>query len=135
LLYERSSQAEFLRPTVITLVYGLGFGMLLVLFLVPAVLAVQADLGRQFRALRRGLGAQAAPRARGLLWGAGVVIALWFSATLGWFIATGAALGPLPNAGIGAAFGLFLGGTVVVLIAVYALGIMVLRAGPSGRSG
>jgi len=135
LLYERSSQAEFLRPTVITLVYGLGFGMLLVLFLVPAVLAVQADLGRQFRALRRGLGAQAAPRARGLLWGAGVVIALWFSATLGWFIATGAALGPLPNAGIGAAFGLFLGGAVVVLIAVYALGIMVLRAGPSGRSG
>jgi multidrug efflux pump subunit AcrB len=135
LLYERSSQAEFLRPTVITLVYGLGFGMLLVLFLVPAVLAVQADLGRQFRALRRGLGAQAAPRARGLLWGAGAVIALWFSATLGWFIATGAALGPLPNAGLGAAFSLFMGGAVVVLIAVYALGIMVLRAGPSGRSG
>ena len=31
LLYENSSQAQFLRPTVITLVYGLGFGMLLVL--------------------------------------------------------------------------------------------------------
>jgi multidrug efflux pump subunit AcrB len=53
LLYEGSSQAEFLKPTVITLVYGLGFGMLLVLVLVPAVLAIQADLGKRVRALRR----------------------------------------------------------------------------------
>lgn len=53
LLYERSSQAEFLKPTVITLVYGLGFGMVLVLVLVPAVLAIQADLGKRVRALRR----------------------------------------------------------------------------------
>lgn len=36
LLYEGSSHAQFLRPTVITLVYGLGFGMLLVLLVVPA---------------------------------------------------------------------------------------------------
>ena len=41
LLYERSSQAQFLKPTVITLVYGLGFGMLLVLLVVPALIAAQ----------------------------------------------------------------------------------------------
>ncbi|MDJ0993417.1 MAG: efflux RND transporter permease subunit [Dinoroseobacter sp.] len=55
LLYEGSQQAQFLRPTVITLVYGLGFGMLLVLVLVPAVMAMQNDIGRQFDALRRSL--------------------------------------------------------------------------------
>jgi multidrug efflux pump subunit AcrB len=55
LLFERSSQAEFLKPTVITLVYGLGFGMVLVLIAVPAVMAVQSDVGRQVRALRRAL--------------------------------------------------------------------------------
>ncbi|MCP1168093.1 efflux RND transporter permease subunit, partial [Limimaricola sp. ASW11-118] len=52
LLYEGSIQAEFLKPTVITLVYGLGFGMFLVLLVVPALIAVQADLGRATRALR-----------------------------------------------------------------------------------
>ena len=31
LLYEQSQQAQFLKPTVITLVYGLGFGMVIVL--------------------------------------------------------------------------------------------------------
>ncbi|MGL4236459.1 efflux RND transporter permease subunit, partial [Tabrizicola sp.] len=53
LLYERSSQAEFLKPTVITLVFGLGFGMVLVLIVVPAVMAIQADVSQALRALRR----------------------------------------------------------------------------------
>jgi multidrug efflux pump subunit AcrB len=53
LLYERSAQAEFLKPTVISLVYGLGFGLVLVLVVVPAILAIQADVARQFTALRR----------------------------------------------------------------------------------
>lgn len=55
LLYEGSSQAEFLKPTVITLVFGLGFGMVLVLVVVPALVAVQADAGLRLRALRRAL--------------------------------------------------------------------------------
>jgi multidrug efflux pump subunit AcrB len=55
LLYEGSSQAEFLKPTVITLVFGLGFGMVLVLVVVPALLAVQGDALRALTALRRGL--------------------------------------------------------------------------------
>ncbi|HSG57340.1 MAG TPA: efflux RND transporter permease subunit, partial [Paracoccaceae bacterium] len=46
LLYETSSQAQFLKPTVITLVYGLGFGMVLVLLLVPALMAIQQDVAR-----------------------------------------------------------------------------------------
>lgn len=59
LLYERSSQALFLKPTVVTLAYGLGFGMIVVLLVVPAVLAIGADLGRARHGFRRGLRTQA----------------------------------------------------------------------------
>ena len=55
LLFETSRQAQFLKPTVVTLCYGLGFGMVLVLLVVPALLAVQGDLRIAFRSLRRGL--------------------------------------------------------------------------------
>ena len=55
LLYENSSQAQFLRPTVITLVYGLGFGMLLVLLVIPSLVAMQGDLKRFFVAFCQGL--------------------------------------------------------------------------------
>ncbi|MCF3973838.1 efflux RND transporter permease subunit [Paracoccus salsus] len=55
LLYERSSQALFLKPTVVTLAYGLGFGMIVVLLVVPAVLGIGADLGRSRIGFRRGL--------------------------------------------------------------------------------
>jgi multidrug efflux pump subunit AcrB len=128
LLYERSSQAEFLRPTVITLVYGLGFGMFLVLLLVPAVLAVQADFGRQIRALRRGLRATAAPRTRRVLWGAMALIVVWFAATLGWFTVMGAALGPLP-ATAAAQFGVFMAGVLAVLAGTIALSLLAPRFG------
>ncbi|WP_371169456.1 efflux RND transporter permease subunit [Aliiroseovarius sp. 2305UL8-7] len=53
LLYEQSRQAQFLKPTVITLTYGLAFGMLLVLLVVPSLVAIQADFGRMLRALKR----------------------------------------------------------------------------------
>ncbi|MCK8464640.1 efflux RND transporter permease subunit [Aliiroseovarius sp. S1339] len=53
LLYESSRQAQFLKPTVITLTYGLGFGMVLVLLVVPALVAIQADMGRMVHALKR----------------------------------------------------------------------------------
>ncbi|PIE12887.1 MAG: acriflavine resistance protein B [Rhodobacterales bacterium] len=55
LLFETSRQALFLKPTVITLVYGLGFGFLLVLFVVPAIIAMQADVGQQIASLKRAL--------------------------------------------------------------------------------
>jgi multidrug efflux pump subunit AcrB len=141
LLYERSSQAEFLRPTVITLVYGLGFGLVLVLVLVPAILAVQADIGRQFRALRRGLrsrAAQARP-ARAILTGSALVLALWFVLTLGWVLVSGAMFAPIAGVlqarPMAAAFVLFMAGVVVVVGLAYGLGWLVLRRGQALKSG
>lgn len=79
LLYEASSEAEFLKPTVITLVYGLGFGMLLVLVMVPALMAVQGDLAAFWAALRRGV----ARGMRGPVRAAGAGIMAAFALTLG----------------------------------------------------
>ncbi len=53
LLFETSRQAQFLMPTVITLVYGLGFGVFLVLVVTPALVAVQRDIGILLRSSRR----------------------------------------------------------------------------------
>jgi multidrug efflux pump subunit AcrB len=53
LLLETSRQAQFLKPTAITLAYGLGFGVVLVVLLTPAMMAVQHDLGMQLKSLRR----------------------------------------------------------------------------------
>ncbi|KJZ18018.1 efflux RND transporter permease subunit [Loktanella sp. S4079] len=55
LLYEGSTQAEFLKPTVITLVFGLAFGFFLVLLVVPSVMAMQADIQSQIKAAKRAL--------------------------------------------------------------------------------
>ena len=98
LLYERSSQAEFLKPTVITLVFGLGFGMVLVLLVVPAIMAAQADVARAFAALRRGVlgGPQRLRRVLSVAV-AGIVLAalalpFWVAATgalPGWFARIG----------------------------------------------
>ncbi|MDM7459887.1 MAG: efflux RND transporter permease subunit, partial [Paracoccus sp. (in: a-proteobacteria)] len=79
LLYERSSQALFLKPTVVTLVYGLGVGMLIVLLVVPAVLVIGADIGRARQALRRG---RRADPLSGLLRGAGIAAGLAFAVTI-----------------------------------------------------
>jgi len=127
LLYENSSQAQFLKPTVITLCYGLGFGMVLVLLVVPALMAAQADVGRAIRAFRRALGARRAGglRRTGLL--AAGLAAAWFAATMGWTLATGAlpaalalpALAALPP--MAAAFLTFAAGLVLLAAALLAL--------------
>ena len=65
LLYEQSRQAQFLKPTIITLVYGLGFGLLLVLVVVPALVRIGRDIGAAIRAFRRAL--RAGRRRRALL--------------------------------------------------------------------
>ncbi|MEM7490908.1 MAG: efflux RND transporter permease subunit, partial [Pseudomonadota bacterium] len=122
LLYETSSQAQFLRPTVITLSYGLGFGMLLVLILVPAVLAMGEDTARLARALRRLLRLPARGRGRraGLMGLAlGTAVLLWGAATLGWTLATGAPALPLPIEGTAAAFAAFLAGTALLLLGAW----------------
>lgn len=117
LLFERSSQAIFLKPTVITLVYGLGFGMFIVLFVVPAVMAAQADAGRQVRAFRRALGARGGigPAVGALA----AAVAVAFAATLGWVAVTGALPAPLAGlagGGAGGALALFVGFTVALAL-------------------
>ncbi|MEO9684828.1 MAG: efflux RND transporter permease subunit [Tateyamaria sp.] len=131
LLYETSQQAQFLKPTIITLVYGLGFGMLLVLLVVPALVAVQHDFARQIKAMRRGLASPAASVRWGfmVMW---VLVLGWFSATLGhtmWF-------GNLPQeliavvpqvsemAAMPAALGLFSAGVLAFGAAAYVLSVL-----------
>jgi predicted RND superfamily exporter protein len=126
LLYEQSQQAQFLMPTVITLVYGLGFGMLLVLLVVPALIAAQHDVSRQITAMRRGVGA----RANGLAWslrGLWLVILAWGGVTLGYTIG----FGTLPDqittqvpmlANVSpmiSALGLFIAGCAILVLAAY----------------
>jgi multidrug efflux pump subunit AcrB len=82
LLYESSAQAQFLKPTVITLVYGLGFGMILILFIVPALIAMQMDVARQVTAMRRAL--QLPKRAKGI----GAATALGSLGAVGLFAGT-----------------------------------------------
>lgn len=53
LLFETSRQAQFLKPTVITLSYGLGVGLFLVILLIPALLAAQTDFGQSVQSGRR----------------------------------------------------------------------------------
>ncbi|MEM6760402.1 MAG: efflux RND transporter permease subunit [Pseudomonadota bacterium] len=128
LLYEGSVQAQFLKPTVITLVFGLGFGMVLVLFVVPALVAVQADVARLVLAMRRGLNAPAVALRWGLisLW---ALVLAWLGATLGHTFAlgglpdalagavpTGVALEPMPLA-----LALFAAGVLMAALVVYVL--------------
>jgi multidrug efflux pump subunit AcrB len=117
LLYETSTQAQFLKPTVITLVYGLGFGIVLVLVVVPALLASGQDIARALRAARRSLAGRAG---RGV-WPVrllAVLLAAWGAATLGAQIVTGAmALPGLPQAGgTSAAFVLFVAGALALTL-------------------
>lgn len=133
LLFERSQQAQFLKPTIITLVYGLGFGMVLVLLVVPALVAAQHDVARQVAAMRRGLRARARGLQLGLmaLW---LVILGWGTATMGVAVWSGTLYPPLSQtlsqfvpavAGMSvmpAAFLLFVGGAGVLALAGYVIG-------------
>ena len=140
LLYEQSQQAQFLKPTVITLVYGLGFGMVLVLLVVPALMAMQNDVSRHILALKRGLRAPVGSLRAGLL----VAVALllgWAGATLGWVVWTGALLpflaGVLPAAAVDAplvaALALFVAGAAALALAGYVVGAILQLARGSRR--
>ena len=128
LLYEQSSQAQFLKPTVITLVYGLGFGMFLVLLIVPSLMAIQDDLGRLTRTARRGLRFRHGG-VRVALGAASTMIVAWLAATMGAFAVTGTipqivqdAFGSTPFAGnitLMTSLGLFVAGAAVICLALY----------------
>ncbi len=92
LLYEGSQQAQFLKPTVITLVYGLGFGMLLVLIVVPALIAIQDDGLKALRALRRGVKSRRMRPAMTLM---AALHGAAFALTMGWVMITGTLWSPL----------------------------------------
>jgi len=127
LLTERSAQAQFLKPTVITLVYGLGFGMFLVLLVIPALVAIQHDVARYVAAFKRGI------KFRGMairVWLAlaFAVMLAWLGVTLGytaWFgqlpevLAQGPVAQVAPNF---AALGLFLVGAGALALVFYILG-------------
>nr|WP_309502955.1 efflux RND transporter permease subunit [uncultured Roseovarius sp.] len=142
LLFERSQQAQFLLPTVITLVYGLAFGMVIVLLVVPALMAAQNDLARQTQALRRGLRMRHRPIRLALGAGLGAVL-LWLGATMGAVIWTGSlpaplvALLPLPDgmSPLGAALLAFLGGAAALVLGLYVIMALAqgLRRQPAGQ--
>lgn len=121
LLYEGSSQAQFLKPTVITLVYGLGFGMVLVLMMVPALMAMQADVAKQTTAAKRALGRMGRSKLVGVASGLGALgIMGLFAATLGAQAVTGAPMLVIGGAtGLVAAAGVFLAGVAALLTTLY----------------
>jgi hypothetical protein len=109
---------------VITLVYGLGFGMVLVLLLVPALIAVQHDLRRRRQALRRMLGVRSRPLRAGA-WAVVALLLAWLGATLGVTAVTGALPAPV-LAALPMAAGL---APMTAALAVYAAGALALLAG------
>ncbi|MCF2871197.1 efflux RND transporter permease subunit [Octadecabacter sp. G9-8] len=134
LLYEGSSQAEFLKPTVVTLVYGLGFGMVLVLFIVPSLMAMQGDVGVQIGSAKRGF----TSKSRGIAIPTRIAVfgtAGLFAAIVAPMMLTGApwailgAVLPVLNSGVVMAMGIFLAVTLVWLLIVYiAMALLVGRA-------
>lgn len=116
LLYENSRQAQFLKPTVITFSYGLGFGFVLVLLVVPAIVVIQHDLSQRLRAFRR---ARHAPHMDRLVFACALAMAGIFAATLGVAIWQGAALLP--------AFGYFLTGEALAFAIFWLIGRGYLR--------
>ena len=127
LLYERSADAQFLKPTVITLVYGLGFGMLLVLLVVPALVAIQYDIGRQIDALRRGLRFRSGA-VRLMMLSAMALTLGWLGVTMGHVAVTGALAEPFATlplittlSPMLASFVLFIGVVAAFALVIYVL--------------
>ena len=125
----------------ITLVYGLAFGMILVLLVVPALVAMQRDVAQPLTALRRIL-ADSRSGLRGAMTLIQGVVLGWLAICLG----TPALTGRLPNLVTGllpaladqppirAGLILFLAGTLLFLLVVYLLGAAVISHKPARRS-
>jgi predicted RND superfamily exporter protein len=130
LLYETSRDAQFLKPTVITLTYGLGFGLVLVLLVVPALLAIGHDLGRNIRAARRAFASGVRAPGLGLALGvAALGMGVAFAVTLGSVIVTGAmpaALGAGTSAPV--ALGMFVAAAAAIALFVWILAALRLAA-------
>ena len=139
LMYETSRQALFLKPTVITLCFGLGFGLLVVLLVVPALVVVQKDVNRLFTSYRRGVfGARKGPH-RVIMTLATLASGGLLAATVGYLVVTGTlapwigslpVLGALP--GSMAAMAVLAVGLLGILVA--ALLLSAIAKPPSRRS-
>lgn len=108
----------------ITLVYGTAFGMVLVLLLVPAIIAIQSDVARQTASLRRAL--RSKPRElRGVMLAGAVAISALFAATLGYAALTGNLPGPLAALALASpmptALVLFIAGSLLIVLLLYAM--------------
>lgn len=136
LLNEGSAQAEFLKPTVITLVFGLGFGMVLVLLVVPSFIAIQRDVRTEFVALKRMM--TTGDRARGprsVVQATAFVSLLWGLVTIGSVIADGAMpaflISLIPQLevvnSLPIAMGVFVVGVVVVIALALVVGMVTIR--------
>ncbi|OUS04113.1 acriflavine resistance protein B [Rhodobacterales bacterium 52_120_T64] len=94
LLFETSQQAQFLRPTVITLVYGLGFGFFIVLLMVPSLFAVKHDISKLWPSLRRSLLGRRVPKKLRIgLVVTNLLILSLLSVTVGYFVLNGELIG------------------------------------------
>ncbi len=126
LLYEGSAQAQFLKPTVITLVYGLGFGMILVLLVVPSLIAIQQDVRREVTAFRRGLRFRDR-RVGGMITLGAVAVLGWLALTMGYAAVNGEMLAQIKALVPGlagfdpmlASMMLFLGGVAALSLVLY----------------
>lgn len=130
ILYEPSSQAQFLKPTVITLTYGLGFGFVLVLLVVPAIVAMQEDLRAQFRALRRVVGMRHRAPILALTNAlAGLAMLALFALSVVPVLLRGLPEAPFDLAGpLLQALGLFVAGSAAIAIVAWGISALVHRA-------
>ncbi len=134
LLYETSQQAQFLKPTVITLCYGLGFGMFLVLLVVPSLIVAQQDVGRMMRSLRRSATGPVSVPVRLLVLGAGLLSAAIVAGTMGVWAFSGTAL-PMVLAALPgmpdllASLLMMAGGLLAVLVLSWLIAIILTRPG------
>ncbi|WP_417270871.1 efflux RND transporter permease subunit [Celeribacter sp.] len=122
LLYEGSADAQFLKPTVVTLAYGLGFGMVIVLMMVPAIVAMQLDVGRAIASTRRSFNHPRRVGAVGAATGVAVVATIaWLMATVGEVVVSGSMPALLGGGGMARALGAFFVGVTAAYVAIYAV--------------
>jgi multidrug efflux pump subunit AcrB len=143
LLFEPSAQAEFLKPTVITLVFGLGFGMILVLIVVPSLIAIQRDVLTEFVAFRRMMATGSKARMPKMLVQVTTLAMLaWGLVTLGSVIFSGAMpdtmVALLPMLGqvtsVPIAFGVFAAGALVLALIAWLVGEILFRPRKKARA-
>lgn len=142
LLYEGSQQAQFLKPTVITLVYGLGFGMFVVLLLVPALLAILNDISRPMTAMRRAVRAPDRMVRVAALGTAGAMV-VWLIATMVYPVLAGSPVALLSGFYPGAdgptplrmGLGVFaVGACIILVVCVLASGLLYARFSSRARA-